>query len=46
VERDADLIKVNCPKPTIFASHPPISPTPACKRLPEAWTDPDLQQIA
>jgi len=49
-DRYADLIKakitVICPEPTIFASHPLISLTSTCKRLAEALTDPDLQQIA
>ncbi|MEI6098458.1 MAG: hypothetical protein WCS20_09180 [Alphaproteobacteria bacterium] len=49
-QRYADLIKskikVIYPEPTIFASHPLISLTPACKRLAEALIDPDLQQIA
>ncbi len=49
-ERYADLIKskikVIYPEPTIFASHPLISLTPACKRLAEALVDPELQQIA
>ena len=49
-QRYADLIKgkikVIYPEPTIFASHPLISLTPACKRLAEALVDPDLQQIA
>jgi len=46
----ADLIKskidVIYPEPTIFASHPLISLTPACKRLAESLVDPELQQIA
>ena len=46
----ADLIrskiKLIYPEPTIFASHPLISLTPVCKRLVEALTDPELQQIA
>ena len=49
-QRYADLIKgkikVIYPEPTIFASHPLISLTPACKRLAEALIDPELQQIA
>jgi len=48
--RYADLIRskidVIYPEPTIFASHPLISLTPACKRLAEALMDPELQQIA
>lgn len=39
-------IKVIYPEPTIFASHPLISLTPACKRLAEALVDPDLQKLA
>ena len=46
----ADLIRsrirVIYPEPTVFASHPLISLTPACARLAEALQDPDLQQIA
>ncbi len=46
----ADLIRsrirVIYPEPTVFASHPLISLTPACSRLAEALQDPDLQQIA
>jgi hypothetical protein len=46
----ADLIKAKIkviyPEPTVFASHPLISLTPACKRLAEALVDPELQQIA
>lgn len=49
-QRYADLIKAKIkviyPEPTIFASHPLISLTPACKRLAEALVDPELQQIA
>jgi hypothetical protein len=49
-DRYADLIKAKIkviyPEPTIFASHPLISLTPACKRLAEALVDPELQQIA
>ena len=45
-----DLIssKINTiyPEPTIFASHPLIALTPACKRLEEALMDPALQEIA
>ncbi len=48
-DRYVDLIKAKIkviyPEPTIFASHPLISLTPACKRLAEALVDPDLQQI-
>lgn len=39
-------IRVIYPEPTIFASHPLISLTPACKRLGEALADPELQAIA
>jgi hypothetical protein len=46
----ADLIKsrirVIYPEPTVFASHPLISLTPACARLAEALQDAELQQIA
>jgi hypothetical protein len=42
----AAKIKVIYPEPTIFASHPLISLTPASKRLAEALTDPELQRIA
>jgi hypothetical protein len=42
----AAKIKVIYPEPTIFASHPLISLTPACKRLAEALIDPELQRIA
>ena len=46
----ADLInsriRVIYPEPTVFASHPLISLTPACARLAEALQDPDLQAIA
>ncbi|MBK1635406.1 hypothetical protein [Rhodovulum adriaticum] len=46
----ADLIRskirVLYPEPTIFASHPLISLTPACGRLAEALIDPELQAIA
>jgi hypothetical protein len=46
----ADLIKsrirVIYPEPTVFASHPLISLTPACARLAEALQDPDLQALA
>jgi len=46
----SDLIKsrirVIYPEPTVFASHPLISLTPACARLAEALQDPELQQIA
>jgi len=49
-QRYADLIKTRIkviyPEPTIFASHPLISLTPACKRLAEALVDEDLQQLA
>ncbi len=41
-----DRIRVIYPEPTIFASHPIISLTPACGRLAEALADPDIQQIA
>lgn len=39
-------IRVIYPQPTIFASHPLISLTPACKRLVEALSDPDVQARA
>lgn len=39
-------IRVLYPEPTIFASHPLIALTPACKRLSEALVDPDIQAIA
>lgn len=39
-------IRVIYPEPTVFASHPLISLTPACARLAEALQDPDLQAIA
>ncbi|MEM8729988.1 MAG: hypothetical protein AAGF79_08720, partial [Pseudomonadota bacterium] len=39
-------IRVIYPEPTIFASHPLISLSPACDRLAEALIDPDLQSIA
>ena len=46
----ADLIRskirVIYPEPTIFASHPLISLTPACNRLTEALLDPEVQAIA
>lgn len=46
----ADLIRARIrviyPEPTVFASHPLISLTPACARLAEALQDPELQQIA
>jgi hypothetical protein len=46
----ADLIqqkiRVIYPEPTIFASHPLISLTPACKRLAEALVDPEIQHRA
>jgi hypothetical protein len=42
----AAKIKVIYPEPKISASHPLISLTPACKRLAEALTDPELQRIA
>ncbi len=41
-----DRIRVIYPEPTVFASHPLISLTPACARLAEALQDPELQQIA
>jgi hypothetical protein len=41
-----DRIRVIYPEPTVFASHPLISLTPACTRLAEALQDPDLQAIA
>jgi hypothetical protein len=41
-----DKIRVIYPEPTVFASHPLISLTPACSRLAEALQDPDLQAIA
>lgn len=41
-----DRIRVIYPEPTVFASHPLISLTPACARLGEALKDPELQQIA
>jgi hypothetical protein len=41
-----DRIRVIYPEPTVFASHPLISLTPACSRLAEALQDPELQQIA
>ena len=41
-----DRIRVIYPEPTVFASHPLISLTPACARLAEALQDPDLQAIA
>ena len=41
-----DKIRTIYPQPTIFASHPLISLTPACKRLQEALSDPDLQALA
>lgn len=39
-------IRLIYPEPTIFASHPLISLTPACNRLTEALLDPDIQAIA
>lgn len=39
-------IRVIYPEPTIFASHPLISLTPACARLSEALQDPDIQALA
>ncbi|WP_323768061.1 hypothetical protein [Antarctobacter sp.] len=39
-------IRVIYPEPTIFASHPLISLTPACDRLKEALIDPDIQKLA
>lgn len=46
----ADLIqrriRVIYPEPTIFASHPMISLTPACDRLVQALEDPDVRAIA
>ncbi|MGL6210161.1 MAG: hypothetical protein ACRC14_10075 [Paracoccaceae bacterium] len=41
-----EKIRVIYPEPTVFASHPLISLTPACARLSEALQDPDLQAIA
>lgn len=41
-----ERIRVIYPEPTVFASHPLISLTPACARLAEALQDPDLQAIA
>lgn len=41
-----DKVRVIYPQPTIFASHPLISLTPACARLSEALQDPELQAIA
>jgi Bacterial extracellular solute-binding protein len=41
-----DKIRVIYPEPTIFASHPLISLTPACNRLTEALLDPEVQAIA
>ncbi len=41
-----DRIRVLYPEPTVFSSHPLISLTPACKRLEEALTDPEVQDIA
>ena len=42
----AEKIRVIYPEPTIFASHPLISLTPACGRLVEAMQDDDLQAVA
>lgn len=46
----ADLIRqkirVLYPEPTVFASHPLISLTPACARLAEALADPEIQAVA
>jgi hypothetical protein len=39
-------IRVIYPEPTIFASHPLISLTPACERLEQALLDPEVQAIA
>lgn len=39
-------IDVIYPAPTIFASHPLIALTPACKRLEQALMDPELQDLA
>ena len=39
-------VRVIYPEPTVFASHPLISPTSKCKRLEEALTEPDFQDIA
>lgn len=39
-------INILYPTPTLFASHPLISLTPACKRLDEALQSPALQQVA
>lgn len=48
--RYADLIRQKIrpiyPEPTIFASHPLIALTPACKRLSEALMDVEVQRIA
>jgi hypothetical protein len=41
-----EKIRVIYPEPTVFASHPLISLTPACARLAEALADPELQAIA
>ncbi len=42
----AARVRVIYPEPTVFASHPLISLTSTCKRLVEALTDPELQEIA
>lgn len=41
-----EKIRVLYPEPTVFASHPLISLTPACDRLAEALRDLELQGIA
>ncbi len=41
-----DKIDILYPTPTLFASHPLISLTPACKRLEAALQDPQLQNLA
>jgi hypothetical protein len=42
----SDKIRAIYPEPTIFASHPLISLTPACARLAEALRDTEIQEIA
>jgi hypothetical protein len=41
-----DRITMIYPEPTVFASHPLISLTPACTKLAEALQDPELQGLA
>lgn len=41
-----ERIRVIYPEPTIFASHPLIALTPACRRLGEALLDPAAQAVA